>query len=216
MTNFASSRSSIVVTALLAGQIGIFYAYPKTQSANLNQPLDALSREWKGWRMSREFPIETEVQALLRADSTLNRQYVRSNEALSLFIAFFKTQSTGVAPHSPKVCLPGSGWTPSESTISSVPVQGFDEPVHVNRYLIERGSNKNVVLYWYQTHNRTVASEYMAKIYTVLDSVRYRRDDTSLVRVIAPVNGQDIAAADKVAVEFVQDFFPLINNVLPR
>jgi len=72
-----------------------------------------------------------------------------------------------------------------------------------------------VVLYWYQSRNRVVASEYRAKIYLVTDAIRYNRTDTALVRVIVPVAGNDSAAATTTAEEFVQAFFMTLRRHLP-
>jgi hypothetical protein len=70
-----------------------------------------------------------------------------------LFVAYFQTQRTGKTPHSPKNCLPGSGWAPSQSGMIGIRVPGETEPIRVNRYIVSRGDNQDTVLYWYQAHN---------------------------------------------------------------
>src|SRR5512140_2979007 len=150
-----------------------------------------------GWRLGQEGVIEKEVRDVLQADDLLSRTYVHaeSQNVASLFVAYFRSQRTGVAPHSPKNCLPGSGWVPSESSIVPIAVPGRAEPIPVNLYLVSKGDAQSVVLYWYQSRGRAVASEYSAKIYTVLDAIRFNRTDTALVRVVVPVTGggQDAA-----------------------
>ena len=69
----------------------------------------------------------------------------------------------------------------------------------MKRYLVVRGESKTLVLYWYQTPKRIVASEYAAKFWLAADSVRYRRSDTSLVRVIVPVGAISLEEADRLA-----------------
>jgi EpsI family protein len=55
---------------------------------------------------------------------------------------------------------------------------------------------RQFVIYWYQAHGRSVANEYMAKIYMVADAIRMNRTDGALVRVITPIaSSEDIAAA---------------------
>ena len=71
------------------------------------------------------------------------------------------------------------------------------------------------MLYWYQTQNRVVASEYKAKLLTVEDAIRYNRTDTALVRVVVPVSGSNDAEAQQEAVEFVQAFFVPLRKYLP-
>jgi EpsI family protein len=167
--------------------------------------------------MTSEGVVEKEVQDVLRADDTMTRVYRQESTGLpaSLFVAYFRTQRTGQAPHSPKNCLPGAGWLPSASEVVPISVPGVPEPIRVNRYIVSRGEDKSVVLYWYQTPRRVIASEYEAKFYLVVDSIRYHRSDTALVRVVSPVLRGDEQAASSVAVDFVQSFFVPLRQYHP-
>jgi EpsI family protein len=147
----------------------------------------------------------------------LNRGYV--NPALrteaNLFVAYFKTQRTGQMPHSPKNCLPGNGWTQTLSDTINVNVPGRDTPIEVNRYLVSKGQNKSVVVYWYQSRDRVVASEYRARFFTAADAIRYNRTDTALVRVVVPVVNDDDKRATDTALNFVKDFFGPLRQHFP-
>jgi EpsI family protein len=147
----------------------------------------------------------------------LTRLYTRpaSGAAASLFVAYFKTQRTGQAPHSPKNCLPGAGWVPSASETIAIDIPGMAEPIRVNRYIVARGDEKSVVIYWYQTPRRVVADEFAAKFYLVADSIRYHRSDTALVRVVTPVLNSDEAAATSAAIDFVRHLFLPLRQYLP-
>lgn len=181
-------------------------------------PLTSLASRFGPWSMIGEYPIEKEVQDVLQASDTLSRIYHDSVSAngVSLFIAFFKSQRSGVAPHSPKNCLPGNGWVPERSEILRIPVQGLADGIEVNQYVVQKGETKNVVVYWYQSRGRVVASEYKAKAYVMVDAITDNRTDTSLVKVIAPVVNDDVEAAIKVTRRFVNDAFPLISTALPN
>jgi EpsI family protein len=133
----------------------------------------------------------------------------------TLFIAYFETQRTGKTPHSPKNCLPGSGWIPSRSGTVSIPIPGLAHLIDVNQYIVSRGQNQSIVLYWYQDRSRVIASEYAAKIYTVADSIRYNRSDTALVRVVVGVDDGDINGAEATAASFVKAFFVRLRDYLP-
>jgi EpsI family protein len=218
MPRFLRSRYGQVLSLFLIAQIGVFYAYPKTEVVSQTRPLKQVPQDIQHWKMVQESELDSEVQALLKADDTLNRVYgsVEANRYASLYIAYFKTQRTGVSPHSPKVCLPGSGWVPSESERIQIQVPGLAEPLNVNRYIVSKGDERSTVLYWYQSSHRSIASEYAAKVYTVLDSVRYRRSDTSLVRVVVPHVGPNDKAADAAATKFVQETFSTLRPFLPH
>jgi EpsI family protein len=216
MFDFLKSKRCILLSLLLLSEAIFYIAYPKQEVAVLPRPLQELSAQLGPWSMVSESRTEPEVEEVLKADDTLNRIYFNAatGESVSLFIAFFKTQKTGVAPHSPKVCLPGSGWEPSRSMFVHIEVPGRSEPVVANRSVISKGEEKSVVLYWYQTHDKVIADEYRAKLNTMFDSFRYRRSDTSIVRILVPEHpGVD---ADAVAQSFVRNSFASIRTLLPQ
>ncbi len=118
-----------------------------------------------------------------------------STPPTDLFIGYFPSQRTGDTIHSPKNCLPGSGWAPVESSQVELDF-GPRNRFWVNRYVIERSGSRQLVLYWYQAHGRKVASEYWAKFYLVVDAIHRNRTDGALVRLITPMApGEDTAAA---------------------
>ena len=181
-------------------------------------PLNDFPTQIGDWTMLRDDPVSEETEAVLKADDTTNRLYGNKPKDLGafLFIAYFETQRTGASPHSPKNCLPGGGWEPVEApgTITFA-VEGRTEPITVNRYVVAKGDEQDVVLYWYEGHNRVIASEYWAKFWLVADAVRYRRSDTALVKVVVPVDGGDTARASAAAVQFTKDVYPAIRRQLP-
>jgi EpsI family protein len=205
-----------ILTIVLVIQAALFYASSRAENVPSMRPLRDFPRQLSGWMMVQEGYVDDETQAILKADDTLTRTYGNPKfQALpSIFVAFFKTQRTGKAPHSPKNCLPGSGWEREREDYLAVHIPGMAEPIQVNRYIVSKGEQKSLVLYWYQTQNRVVANEYKAKLLTVGDAIRYNRTDTALVRVIVPVSGNE-AAAEQEAVEFVQSFFTALRQYLP-
>jgi len=217
MKRFATP-AVIALSWVLVAQAAGYYLMPNTERAFSTRPLREFPGQIGTWRMIQEFPMEPEVQAVLKSDDSMNRIYAAPGKsgALNLFVAFFKSQTTGVAPHSPKNCMPGSGWAPVSSGMIDVPLSD-GEPIEVNRYLVSRGDSRTLVLYWYQTPMRIVASEFAAKFWLVADSMRYRRSDTSLVRVSIPL-GENVTSeqAEREAVEFVQSLLPELNRHLPR
>jgi len=216
MLSFLKSMPAAGLTLLLAAETVFYAAYPKQEIALLPRPLKTLPTELGEWHLVTQSEISTEELGVLKADDTLNRVYVDrlTGTPANLFIAFFKTQKTGAAPHSPKVCLPGSGWEPMEAGILAIPVPGRAEPIRVNRTIIVNGDQRSVVLYWYQTHNKVLADEYRAKLNTILDSMRFHRSDTSIVRII--VHEDPGVRAEEEARRLAQQSFLAIRELLPR
>jgi EpsI family protein len=215
MTSLLSSPHAKVLTAVLVIQSAIFYATPSTEFVPVMQSLEQMNPAIGDWQMINQSRPDQETQDILKADDALTRVFTRNGETLSLFIAFFKSQRAGVVPHSPRVCLPGAGWTPAGNSYIDVQVPGRTEPININRFVVSRGENKSIVFYWFQSPHHIVASEIHSKIYLVMDSVRYRRSDTSMIRIVVPVDSRGEAHADQVGLEFVKKSFPVISAHLP-
>jgi EpsI family protein len=213
-----NSRYARVLTIVLLLQGGVYYAVAsRSELTPPVRPLALFPGQLPDWRVTQEFPIEQEVQEVLKADDMLSREYTRATDSsqIVLFIGFFKTQRYGQSPHSPKNCLPGAGFEPIENTTIRIPVEGRNTPIEINKYVTERGDEKSVTLYWYQGHNRVIASEYWAKYWLVLDAVKMRRSDTSIVKVVINVQNNRFDDATKIGVDFIKVMFPYLSTTLP-
>jgi EpsI family protein len=208
----------VILSAILLTQTAVFYGFSRSEQTPIYRSLDQFPTTLGSWHMIQQGVMEPEVKEVLRADDYITRFYADANNKryANLFVAFFKTQRGGQAPHSPKNCLPGSGWVWTVSDTIPIAIDGRSTPIQVNRYVVEKGGDKSVVLYWYQSRDRVVASEYTAKIYVVTDAIRMNRTDTSLVRVVVPFTGDDIANATKTGTDFVQAFFNPLKTFLPQ
>ena len=102
-----------------------------------------------------------------------------------------------------------------DTEILSLSMPGRPEPVPVNRYLIAKGEEKSVVLYWYQGRGRAIASEYYARAYVIANPITQNRTDTSLVRIMVPVVGGDAEAATDTAIDFVVSSYPHLSQSPP-
>jgi EpsI family protein len=212
---FLRSKYTRALTVVLLIQIWLFYSSQRGDSMPLKQPLSFFPKQFQTWQMAQEGVIEPDVQAVLKADDLLSRWYVGREGGANLFIAYFQTQRAQQAPHSPKNCLPGSGWQRVSSDVVDVPMMDGGQTIHVNRYIVQKGENKSVVVYWYQSQNRVVADEFKARFYLVADSIRYHRSDTALIRIVVPVVKDDEAQATATATHFTQALYPVLRQYLP-
>lgn len=206
-----------ILTLVFLAQASLFYGFSRRENVPAHKQLENFSFPSNSWNMLQDSKLDAETLEVLKADDTLSRLYAnrQTGKYATLFVAFFETQRTGKVPHSPKNCLPGSGWSSSQSGTTEIQVPGEAQPIHVNQYVVSRGQNQSVVFYWYQSRNRVIASEYSAKIYTVADAIRYNRSDTALVRVVVEVADGNIKEAEQTGTSFVQSFFEPLKNYLP-
>jgi EpsI family protein len=171
------------------------------------------------WRAINDPPLEAEVLKVLGVDDYLSRAYYRQPDGagVGLYMGFYGSQRQGDTIHSPLNCLPGAGWEPlsqGRATITGAGGPGVD--IEVNRYVVQKGLDRQLVLYWYQSHGRVVASEYTSRLLLIHDAIRMNRTDGSMVRVIAPIAiGSDGAEAERLGTDFVRVLFPLLAGYLP-
>jgi EpsI family protein len=217
LANFLNSKSARILSVVLLAQASAFYGFSRSEVIPARAALANFSIANTPWQMTQEVELDKDTLEVLKADDLTSRVYQNRDNGryATLFVAYFETQRTGKSPHSPKNCLPGSGWAETQGGTINIDVPGRSTPITVNRYVVARGDNQSVVLYWYQSRDRVIASEYTAKIYTVLDAIRYNRSDTALVRVVIPVSGGDTDRAVETAVSFVKAFFKPLQSYLP-
>lgn len=216
MLRFLNSWPARLVTLFLLLQTALLYSSIRPEIVPPSRLLAGLPGSLGQWSLLQEDVVEPEIQEILQADDLLNRTYVNATatEGVNLFIAAFRSERNGKSPHSPKNCLPGSGWTPLRSDELPIDV-GRSAPIVVNRYVIAHGDDRSVVLYWYQSRDRVVASEYKAKFWVMVDAMRLNRTDTALVRIVVPIRDRDEERATRAAVGFVKTFYGAIREYLP-
>ena len=216
MFDFLKSKAAVAVTILLLAQAAVLYSSSRDELIPSSAPLSNLPLSLNSWRFVQDGVVDDETKDVLKADDLLYREYRDTSTGLhgSLFVAAFRSQRNGKAPHSPKNCLPGSGWTQLSSDMYPVDI-GTAQPIIVNRYVVQFGDQRSLVMYWYQSRDRVVASEYTAKFWVMADAIRLNRTDTALVRVIVPVVNRDEARAQADATDFVKAFYSTLLSYLP-
>lgn len=216
------TRRLLIASALLLAGAGYLAHATQEEPVAPRGPLATLPFHIERWQGREGAPFATNVLNVLGVDEYLNRVYVSGAEPLvGLYVGFYQSQRQGDTMHSPLNCLPGAGWQPvrqDRTTFSVRTSDGGTQPIRVNQFVIQKGLDRQLVLYWYQSHGRVIASEYTSKIYMVYDAMRLNRTDAAMIRVVTPIPGaepSDEAAAARRATEFVQGMFPSLNGLLP-
>jgi EpsI family protein len=217
----ASIRLIVVTACVVATAIYLTVA-SQAEVLPPRTPLAQLPLKIAGWQ-GRDMPrFSDEIEAVLGVDDYITRTYATDRGVVGLYIGYHSSQRQGDTIHSPLNCLPGAGWQPLEQGRSSFPVLGSPSdprdptPVEVNRVIIQKGLDRQLVLYWYQSYRRVVASEYWGKVYTVLDSARYHRTDAALVRLVLPLPANvPVSTVEQQGVAFAQALFPYLPRHLP-
>jgi EpsI family protein len=194
----------LVVTGLITS--------PRAEVTAERSPLATLPFQLAQWQGRDAPPFEDDVVSQLGVDDYVNRVYVASGTMAGLYVGYYTSQRQGDTIHSPQNCLPGAGWYPIASNIVTIP--NGSAAVGVNRYIIQKGVDRQVVLYWYQGRGRVVANEYANKALLMWDAARLRRTNAGLVRIITPVD-ESVDDATTVASQFASVLLPRLTGHLP-
>ena len=211
-----------VVLLLLLAAFTTLHLRASVDRVPPSEPLSLLPPSIDQWS-SQDVPISQETLDILGDGRFLNRVYTNSTPTgrlaeppVSLFIGYFPTQRTGQSIHSPQNSLPGAG----SSFVSSgkIYLQGPELKNYVvGEYVIANGTAKQVVLYWYLAHGRSIANDYVAKAYMMADAIRYNRTDGALVRLVTPLGSNEtLASAQARVVKFADRLVPMLPRFIPN
>jgi len=181
------------------------------------QPLANFPTQMGSWRqIGPDQRFDADSEKVLRADDYLSRNFALPNgQVSSFYVGYYVTQRNGATYHSPLNCLPGAGWILESPSVIQITAADGEKAFEANRYIIQNGESRQVLIYWYQGRGRAVASEYWGKVYTVVDSVRQRRSDGAMVRVLVPI-GKSEPEAIAAATDLAAQAAPLLPAFVPN
>jgi EpsI family protein len=204
-----------MIAVLLAGTAGMGFL-SHGESTPPARPMTDFPKDIGNYKTVAEIPFDQNTLQILGVTDYLNRVYFSPTQGeLGLYVGYFRTQRTGAQIHSPKNCLPGAGWQPVVSEIYQLSLDD-GRKVPINLYVIRKDLEQQIVLYWYQSHGRVVASEYWGKFYMVYDAIHLNRTDAALVRITAPVRNGDLDAARAQALAFAKQASTDVDQIIPR
>ena len=212
---------AVALFVIFVAASGMIARAQRAEHAPPRQPFAAVPMTFDTWRGRDDPPLTDKEREILGADDYILRSYYASGKSAGLYMGYWATQKRGDTVHSPLNCLPGSGWEPLSRRPLRITVPGATaatSEIEVNRYVIQKGLDRQAVIYWYQSHGRVVASEYWGKFYLVADAIRTSRSDTAIVRVVIPITDASAAAeetAERDAIGFVRLLFPTLDNYIP-
>lgn len=187
--------SYVITMALLLGAMIAGGVVSRRIPQPLTEPLDSIGADILGWKQVRDHDLPPYSLRALKPTSYLVRTYHKGPQDLDVFIAFYAQQRSGESMHSPKHCLPGGGWEIWNLDSALIPADGG--AVRVNKYSIQNSGRRMLMFYWYQSKDRIVADEYMAKVLLARDTLLTGHTAGSIVRITLPDTPQ--GNADGVA-----------------
>jgi EpsI family protein len=212
------TRRILLVSIVLVLSFGLrMWVNAAVPSMPVRENLGTFPKQVGNWTMSHDEKLQDNIAGVLKADDYVLRSYRgEKGQPVDFFVAYYKTQKAGESMHSPKNCLPGWGWQIMKMDYVPLDPKEKENPILINRYLIEKGQDRAYVLYWYQANGRVIASEYWGKVYLVMDALRTGRRDGSIVRFVVPIpKTSDGSAELEDALSMARATLPLLPRYLP-
>ncbi|OGR56335.1 MAG: EpsI family protein [Desulfobacula sp. RIFOXYB2_FULL_45_6] len=208
------TKTLITLAILLIAAAMTFFA-GQTERIAPNKPFSEFPLEIDDWKGVTSELDEVVYNILGVEDYILANYRKPSGEMVNLYVGFYQSQKEGDIIHSPKNCMPGAGWNITKTGIETLPLDNTGKSMKVIKLLLQKGQEKQIVLYWFQSRGRIISSEYMEKVWLVLDSIFRHRTDGSFVRLITPVVKDETASVNLLK-EFAQKAFPYLNEHIPN
>lgn len=214
VTGHRLNKSNYAIVFLLLIAAGLYLNLHSDITVPMKKSFGQFPNTISGWRMTEEFTLSDDVQNVLKATDVLSRQYASpEGKQVGLYIGYHGGGKGSGAIHSPKHCLPGSGWYEVSSSRTQLDAEG--KQINLARAVYQKGGSREVFLYWFQARDKTMNEEYSLKLAEITNSVLYRRRDTSFIRISVPFETNEKEAI-ATGVQFIRDFYPAIKEFLPR
>jgi EpsI family protein len=206
-----------VLAAILTAQTVVYYGFSSKEVIPHYQPWSEFPQRVGEWSQTAELAEDAASLAKLQPDDYIDRTYIaKDGRQINFFVAYFKTQRTGHAPHSPEACLPGAGWQAVSAAVIPIAVPSAGTTINANQYIVRQEGAQMAVFYWYQTARHTVAEQYKYQLYAVPELLVHGRTDVALIRVITPMQGDNLASAKAAALDFIQSAFGAVKKHFPE
>jgi exosortase D (VPLPA-CTERM-specific) len=180
----------------------------------MNKPLEQFPTVVSGWRMTQEYPMTPDIQKVLMATDTLSRSYTTADgKTVDIYIGYHGGGKESGEIHSPKHCLPGSGWQEVSTKSRLLDVSGTK--INLVQAVYQKGDSREMFLYWFQVQAKTISDEYSLKLAEIINSIINRRRDASFIRISLPYGTDELGAA-ATGERFIGDFMPAIHEFLPK
>lgn len=224
ITHHTSHITALPITALplprfiavivLFAATALIITFHRDTTVPTARPLSEFPQQVKSWQMTSNTEFSADVLGVLKPTDYLYRQYKDTNgKTVQIYIGYHGGGKDSGGIHSPKHCLPGSGWYEVSTRRGALETPGGR--INLVRAVYQKGDSKELFLYWFQVRDHSISDEYSLKMSEILNSALYRRRDASFIRVSLPVD-TDVEQSALKGEQFIRDFEPLIREYLPR
>ena len=209
-----NNMTRFIIVYLLFAVAALVIIFHRDTTVPTNRPLSEFPQQVQSWQRSTRTEFSANILSVLKPTDYLYNQYKGAGgKTVSLYVGYHGGGKGSGGIHSPKHCLPGSGWYEVSTSRGVLTIPGGT--INLVRAVYQKGDSKELFLYWFQVRDRSLSDEYSLKLSEIVNSALYRRRDASFIRVSVPVDS-DLDQAMARGEQFIRDFEPLLREFLPR
>jgi EpsI family protein len=210
-----SSKRFYIVSALMLAAFLYVKFMNHGQEMLPSQPFSTFPKTIDHWKGTEQFFSQEIYDAVGVDDSVLVDYLNPSGKSVQVYIGYYRSQRKGDLIHSPKNCMPGSGWEITRTSMEDLTVSN-EKSIRIINLDLEKGPQKMIVLYWFHSRGRIINSEYKQKIYLVWDSIFRNRTDGSFVRLISTVDKESEEETLNTMKTFAAQLLPILDDYIPQ
>ncbi len=164
----------------------------------------------KGSWVGQKSVIPQYVLELLQPKDILMARFRNDvGDEVSLLFDFFSSSGSFGGPHSPRNCLPGTGWIIDSVTDRKIIVHSKE--ITIGRFNLRFEDRSSIMDFWYITNFGETANDYTFKFYSMMTSLTFQERNVGFIRIIAENSEDGIKALD----DFEKLFLPEIYDLMP-
>ncbi len=151
----------------------------------------------------------------LELDDYANHNYSDGNDTISLYIGYYLTSKKVGAAHDPLVCFPGQGWVVSDRQKAKIvlnPRPG--NSISYSSMIVQRGSQKELIVYWFQSYDKTNPDTFSQKIASLWKKLLTQREDNAFVRISTPLGEKSLPECREAIFQFIRAFYPVFLDYI--
>jgi EpsI family protein len=210
------SYTKIGITVLCFILTSIFiYWQPASIAIKKDVSLSQSLAYIKGWKNSGLLPLDQKIIKVLDLDDYTNQNYSNGCETVFLYIGYYLTTKKVGAAHDPLVCFPGQGWLVSNIKEGKFVLNPETaESISYSRMTVQRGLQKEFIIYWFQSYDRTNSDTLSQKITLLWQKIFHKREDNAFVRISISMEKRSLSECSEVIFQFVRAFYPLFLDYI--
>jgi EpsI family protein len=215
----------LVAFGFLAANLYVYHGFARVQVIPPREAFAQFPLKLGDWSCPRREFMDDKTLRNLGASDYLICDYSEPEAAtpVGVYVGYHEAQireegggDVQNSIHTPKHCMPGSGWDIIGHSVVELDAPGLPQrPAPVNRMVIAKGDARQLVYYWYQTQGRVIADDWQKIAYLSWDRAWSSRTDGALVRFTTTILRKDEEAADRTIRQLANEIVPLLPAYVP-